>query len=293
MTSKPLGYWDYLKAAFNYKPRVPLLGRIPINPLALATFAVLGLANAGFLFLGAALEAGYLLALSSNRRFQNFVEAERLQESKARYEASLKSTVDRLSQPSRERYYRLLAQCRDALGVAAAVEGGSIESVQSLRTGSLNQLLSIFLRLLVSREALEQNVGRIERDALESHVSRLEKDLEGAAQDSQLYRSLEGSLEIQRKRLENFDKAQLSLRVIDAELDRIEQQVILIREEAAVGRKAESLSSHLDSVTTTLHETNRWMDQHSELIGELSPASTEPVPAVLPDLAPELEPEGR
>ncbi len=47
-------YWRYLMAAFHRRTRIPFLGDLPVNKLAIAAFAVLGLANPGFWFLGAA-----------------------------------------------------------------------------------------------------------------------------------------------------------------------------------------------------------------------------------------------
>jgi len=291
--AEPLSYWDYLKAAFAYRPKVPLLGRMPVNPLALGLFGVLGIANPGFLFLGGALEAAYLLTVSSNKRFQKFVDAERLAAQKKVYDNKLQQSVYRLSQASQDRYFRLLEQCRAVVGISATLDGGSLESVQSLRAGGLNQLLSIFLRLLTSREVLSQNMVRSNREVMEAEIERLEANLAETPESSQLRRSIQGTLEIQRKRLENFDKAQNSLRVIDAELQRIEQQVVLIREETAVGGKAAVLSDRLDSVTSTLTETNRWMEQHAEIIGDLGGAPLEASPGVLPTIPPNpVETEG-
>ena len=48
MASERLGYWDYVKAAFHAGVKVPLLGDMPLNKMALAVFGVLGLANPGF-----------------------------------------------------------------------------------------------------------------------------------------------------------------------------------------------------------------------------------------------------
>lgn len=291
-SSAPLGYWDYLKAAFKLRPRVPLLGRLPANALALGTFAVLGLANPGFWFLGAAGEAAYLLLLSSNPRFQKMVQGERLLETRKAYEAKLSKAVSKLSLASQERYGRLAEQCRAVLSISEALEDHSAGSLRSLRSGGLNQLLAIFLRLLTSREVIQQNMSRVDRNTLEGDVRRLEKQLEEAEEDSPLLRSLQGTLEIQRRRLENLDDAQDSLRVINAELERIEQQVVLIREEAAVGGKARKLSDRLDSVTSTLSETNRWMEQHAELIGDLSGSALDDAPPELSEIPQIFESEG-
>ena len=39
------------------------------------------------------------------------------------------------------------------------------------------------------------------------------------------------------------------------------------------------LSDRLDSVSVTLNETNRWMEQHSEIFGGLSGLETDPLAA--------------
>ncbi len=291
--SAPLGYWDYLKAAFKLRPKVPLLGKIPANALALGAFAVLGIANPGFIFLGIAGEAAYLLLLSSNPRFQKVVQGRQLLEARQQYEARLTKAVSRLSTASQERYGRLSEQCRAVLGISDVLEeGGSGSSLRSLRTGGLNQLLAIFLRLLTSRELIQQNMSRVERKTLESDLRRLEKQLGEATPDSPLTRSLEGTLEIQKRRLANLDEAQDSLRVINAELERIEQQVVLVREEAAVSGKAKKLSDRLDSVTSTLTETNRWMEQNAEILGDLGGPGLEETPPELTEIPRVFETEG-
>ena len=99
-------------------------------------------------------------------------------------------------------------------------------------------------------------------------------------------RSLTGMIEIQRRRMENLERARESLAVIDAELERIEQQVVLLREESAVSGKAELLSSRLDAVTGALSETNRWMEQNAQIFGELGADPLGSAPVDLPDLPP-------
>ena len=83
-------------------------------------------------------------------------------------------------------------------------------------------------------------------------------------------RSLKATLEIQEKRLANLDTAANNLAVVDAELERIEQQVRLVREESAVSRSPEALSARLDAVSRTLGETSRFLDQHAEIFSDAS-----------------------
>jgi hypothetical protein len=242
MPARALSYWDYVKAAFRRRARVPLLGHLPLNQLALFAFALLGLANPGFWFLGAALEAAYLVLLSGNGSFQKLVQG--------------------------ERYRRLLLECRSIVGVDAPLDREGM--FEDMRAGSLNQILWLFLRLLSSREAVQTTLAQVDRKALEADVQRLEEKLGKADPEGALARSLQASLEIQRKRLENLGRAKSSLEVIEAELERIEHQVRLIREESAVSGGPEVLSSRLDAVSSTLAETSKWMDQNADLFTSFS-----------------------
>jgi hypothetical protein len=287
MARPRLSYWDYVTAAFHARVPVPLLGAMPVNKMALAVFGVLGLANPGFWFLGAAAEVAYLSTLSSSGRFQKLVQGERLAERAQDHDHRVEAAFNRLGQASQSRYRALVAECRQILGLGATSEGGS-EVFQGLRTGKLNELLWLFMRLLTSREQILGTQARVKRAELEEAIAALRTRAEGSDPDSPLARSLWATLAIQEKRLENLDGAAQNLAVVDAELDRIEQQVRLLREESAVTGGPEMLSARLDAVSSTLTETSRWMDDHSDLFG----AEDEALSGSLPRLPspPENEP---
>ena len=280
MARKALSYWDYVKAAFHRHVPVPLLGGMPANKMALGVFAVLGIANPGFWFLGAAVEVAYLGVLSSNSRFQKLVQGERLLERAQDHDDRVKAVFQRFSRHSQTRYRNLVAECRQMLGLAAP-EGGS-DVFQGLRTGKLNELLWLFMRLLTSREQILNTRARVRRGELEEAIATLRKRAEATGSDSPLARSLWATLSIQVKRLENLDNAAQNLAVVDAELERIEQQVRLLREESAVSGSPEILSARLDAVSSTLTETSRWMDAHADLFG--SEDTSEALSGALPTL---------
>jgi hypothetical protein len=269
MSGETLGFGDYLKEAFHRRVKVPLLGTLPANTMALGIFAVLGLANPGFWLLGAAGEVAYLFATASSQRFQNVVQGERLLTAQEGWEEKLQAKLEKLRDDSRQRYFSLLGQCRRILGMAESSQASSLAGVHDLRSHSLDQMLTIFLRLLGSREAILDNLRNVDRETLEGKIARLKErlaDLDPEAQAA-LARSLRGTLDIQRKRLQNLGRAVSSLNVIDAELQRIEEQVVLLREESAVSGGPGHLSTRLDSVTSAMQETSRWMDDHSDLLG--------------------------
>ncbi len=285
MSQVPLTFWDYVKEAFTRGVPLPLLGSMPVNQLALATVAVLGLANPGFWFLGAAAELAYLVSVAGSARFQKLVQGERLLAAQHGWEEGIHRAVERLSKESRARYRALLGQCRLILGISETLDADSLGNFRDLRARSLNQLLAIFLRLLTSREVTEESLKNVHPGSLEKEIRQLEERLAqvDAEKDAALARSLQGTLDIQKKRLENLGRARASLEVIDAELRRIEQQVELIREETAVSGRPEALTSRLDAVTSTMDETSRWMDENAEVFGALAGEEASPL-ADLPQL---------
>lgn len=284
MSGESFSYWDYVRAAFKHRYRLGWLGKMPLNQMALFVCALLGLANPGFWLLGLALEVGYLGFLSSNASFQKLVQGERLLEKQVSWESQILKAVNQLSAEARERYRRVWVQCGQILGLSHNIEQSTLGALSDMRAGGLNQLLWLFLRLLISREAILGNLASVDRRSVEGDVENVRARLAKAEPESVLARSLQGTLDIQLKRLENLTKGRNSLEVIDAELERIEQQVRLILEESAVGGGPEGLSTRLDAVSTTLGETSRWMDQHAELFGSLADDDLDASPTTLPRL---------
>lgn len=271
MARPRLGYLDFVKAAFRRKVPVRGLGALPLNWMVLGVCAVLGLSNPGFWLLGLAAELAYLFALSSNSRFQHLVEAERMLDAQSGWDDRVQHEVGKLSVESRQRYRGLLTECRRILGISETLDGSGLGGVRDLRSSSLNQLLWIFLRLLRSRELIAETLQGVSHQEIETEIQRVRSRLGGVdrEQSPALARSLGGTLEILERRLANLERAAASQRVIEAELARIEQNVDLIREEAAVSGKPEALSDRLESVTTAMGETSRWMDDHAEFFGSL------------------------
>ena len=286
MSSGPLGFQTFVKEAFNRTTDIPMLGRLPLNKMGLALVAVLGLTNPGFWFLGAAGEILYLFLKATSPRFQKLLEGERLLAAQETWAEKVARAVERLTPSSRERYRRLLEQCRTTLGISDSFDGGdSLGNFRDLRARSLNQLLTIFLRLLSSHEIIHANIQNLDLSGLEGDIAALEERLAAAPPEGPLQRSLSGTLDIQRKRLDNLKKANETLEVIDAELLRIEQQVELIREESAVSGRPDLLSMRLDAVTESMTETSRWIDEHSDFFDSISGQVTGE-PGALLDLPP-------
>jgi hypothetical protein len=254
---------------------------MPVTQMLLAGFGLAGFVNPGFWLLGLGALVAWVGGRSSSDRFQRLLQAQRIAARAETAEVRMQKLYERLQPASQGRYRALVVQCREVLGLGGTESDGSPTDI---RAGNLNQMLWLFLRLLASREGIQDTVARVDRRQLEANIATLQGRLGAVSDpDSPLGRSLKATLEIQQKRLANLDTAANNLAVVDAELERIEQQVRLVREESAVSGSPAALSARLDAVSSTLSETSRWMDQHAELFTDAASAdfdSSVPVPAV-------------
>ena len=273
--------WDYFKAAFFARRRVKGLGGIPLNVLFLLGTGVAGLLNPGIWLIGAGLELGYLTWLSHNERFRALVLGEHLRRQARTADEQIEAVITSLSPDSQARWKRLQQRCRQIRETSAALAPG-IESTGDPVKSGLDSLLMIHGRLLASREALETAMDGETRYELERKIEDATTRLERATSEA-AKRSLESSLEILRKRVEHAHSAVDNLQVVDAELDRIENQVDLIREELLVNRDPTALSARIDAVTSMMGEANRFLKDNEALLGSLGP-ETDPagVPAGTP-----------
>jgi hypothetical protein len=95
-------------------------------------------------------------------------------------------------------------------------------------------------------------------------------------------RILECQLEILRQRQQQRSDAERKLAFIDAELERIAQQVELIREQAALSTDPELLSQRIDEITATLGTTGQWIRDQQQVFGAMEDLLLEP-PPLAPD----------
>jgi hypothetical protein len=270
MTKSSLGFFDFVKAAFSWRMRVAGMGRMPVNYLALAGFAILGVGNPGFWLLGMAFEVAYLVFMAGNARFQKIVFGNQLLAQKKIWKEKQDNLFASLDSPSQERYKKLARLCTQIIHNADVTRGN--EQVD-LRVSGLNQLLWTFIKLLNSRIKINKMMSQVTRTDIEREVSKLSEKLTHEDPASTIYRSLQGTLEIEKKRLENLIKAGESIKVLDSELERIEKQVSLLHEEHLVSSDPDMFTNKLDAVMQSLQGTSRWMSEHNELFGSIDEIS--------------------
>lgn len=274
MAGKP-GFFDYVTAAFNARP----IGMfVAPNWVGLTAFGLLGIANPGFWVLGAGLELGYLLTLATNRRFQQTVEARPLTAARSEWNNRIERVLDRLTPEDRRVYDQLSERCRSIIELQIQ---GTTEPPPGLevQADGLGRLSWTFLRLLLARRTVGTVLGGAHNDLeLQRKIAALERQGQQPGLSEELARSIGGQLEILRQRLTQRTEGDRKLAFIEAELERIEQQVELIREQAALSSDPDLLSRRIDEITATLGATGQWIRDQQQVYGAMEDLLTEPPP---------------
>jgi hypothetical protein len=265
------GKRSYLAAAFNARPfGMP----IPPNWFGVAAFALLGaFINPGFWLIGAGLEGLYLWALSKNPRFRSIVDAEA---GETDWHSRYRTLIATLGAGAREQQDSMEHQASEIVDLLSRT--GAFDS----QMNDVRQLAWVHLKLLAAHASVLQVIASAEREHrnLEEQERRLIDRL-SAGVDDELKRSLEQQLEVIRSRRAAHADAGRRRELLEAELERLRQQVSLVREQALLATDEGSAAASLDSLSASLNEANRWLKDQRELFAGLDELTDEPPP---PDL---------
>jgi hypothetical protein len=256
------GIWRYLKAAFNARP----LGMpLPPNWLGLATAGLLGLVHPGFWLLGAGLELAYLYMLVASPRFRRWVDAVQAAPARREQEARRTAALARLDRDDRAAQELLDERCREVVE-AHGVHAGADDPAVRGQAEALARLAWVHLRLLTARRGLARLVREARKgEDLGARIAELRGRLPDAGDE--LRRSLEGQLEILESRRGQQGRAQDQLAFIEAELERLRQQVELAREQALAGAGSEAVSRSVDALGETVSTAGAWIAEQARTSG--------------------------
>jgi hypothetical protein len=275
------GLWTYVKAAFNARP----IGMfIPPNWIGLAGVALAGLLNPGFWAIGAGLELAYLFGLSGSKRFQRVVDGSAKLEDREQWQQKLQAIVAQLDPDDRERFVNLQRRCYTI--IEQQRQNGETPELE-LQGEGLSKLLWIYLRLLrtrqsllrIIRESLDLDRGRGE--PLDKRLKRLNTEVQSPSINDDLRKSLEGQLEILQQRMEKRRESRDKLAFLDAELVRIEEQVELLREQSVMSTTPAAVSERIDHIAGTLTDTQQWVRDQQQIMGNVDEILNEPPPMVV------------
>ena len=269
MKDKP----SYLAAALRARPfGMP----IPPHLFGVAAFALLGwLVDPALWMVGAGLEGLYLFLLSTNARFRKTVDAGAVGGGES-WDTRYESLAANLDPEAHAQQNAIEQKAREIVAILA--RSGAHES----QIAQVRQMVWLHLKLLAARGAFLAVIGIAEREqrSLDDQERSAEARLRGDVDDD-LKRSLEQQLEVIRSRRAAHADADRRRQLVDAELDRLRQQISLVREQALLATDEDSVASSLDAVSASLNEANHWLREQREIFAGLDDLSDEAPPPEL------------
>jgi hypothetical protein len=235
--------WRYLKAAFLVGADVPALGRVPVNVLASAGFFILGFGHPGFWFLGLAAEAALLPSLAFNQRFQNYVDAAERQLTNGDSQVKRTALVQTLPAEDRKHIEALDRKCAKVLDVYRNAQAE--EFLVETNREALDNLKWVYTKLLIARFHLLTAGTDDTAESLDRKIVSLEHDLHDTQETPALRQSKGATLDILKRRLANIGRREQSLEEVESDLTRVESQVDLILDNAAMQGKPQTISTDL------------------------------------------------
>lgn len=202
--------------------------------------------------------------------------------------ASLVTMLAGLPAAERARFERLHGRCVEMRKIAAGVRGASGDhpgSAEDIRTPGLDRLLWLFLRLLVSRSALDRFLAAMDEKDLNARLVDLRAKLataqsssgtpgsQAAGQagvgnnDERVIRSLQDSIASGELRLDNFARAKKNAEFVRIELDRIEGKIQALAEMTVNRQDPDFLSSQVDSAAESMRQTEKTVSELQHLTG--------------------------
>lgn len=244
-----------------------------------------------------AAEATYLAGLISMPRFRAAIDAKvhaagqgsSAAASAAKVPAvSLVTMLSSLPAAERARFERLHARCLEMRKIAAGVRGAAGDQpggAEDIRTPGLDRLLWLFLRLLISRTALDRFLATMDEKEITSRPEQLRASLAEAQKggDDRVVRSLQDSLASAELRLDNLGRAKKNAEFVRLELDRIESKIQALAEMSVNRQDPDFLSSQVDSAAESMKQTEKAVSELQALTG-LGDQLQEPPPILDSDL---------
>ena len=305
------GLVRYLKEAFMFRWNLLLFGG------AAAAAIVSGHADIALPLIAAA-EVTYLAGLTSLPRFQGAIDAKSRAEERGltggRPATSPRATQDpeagrarildvlkSLTEDRRARFLRLRARCVEMSRIANAVRGDTTDASgasSELRTPALDRLLWVFLRLLLSEQAISRflqaaDEGSIDKTLGDLKVRRKKRaDSVGEVNqaDDRIIRSLDDSISTAEARKDNVEKARHNAEFIATEIDRLENKIQAVTELAVGSTDPDEMTHRIDAISEGISQTEQTIRELQQITGVTDADGT---PSILDtDLTPQRAVEG-
>lgn len=250
----------YVHAAFRH----------PWHILALVVGLIVALAADGpWFFYGLlAAEVAYLAVVPRTPRFRRAVDAKHARRQRRLQRRRNEMLLNELA-PAQREFFLGLQNLAARIKINYERMDGASALLMQQSQARIDALLQAFLKLLVSLNDYRRYLGDTDRQLIERDLGSLEKE---ASEGSEAVREIkQRRIDILRKRIERFDKAEETRELISHQLASIEdilrlvhEQSITLRDPAAINRQLDALAIEVEETENTIHELEHYLELASE-----------------------------
>jgi chemotaxis protein histidine kinase CheA len=217
-----------------------------------------------------AAEVAYLGLLATHSKFQKYVDAHEALSMRLASSASQEKVIDHILRSipheARTRFNNLRKRCLKLRRIATSIKRpGVTESspLEEMQVQGLDRLLWVYLRLLFTKYSLAEFLEATDKEAIPASIARIEKRLArisnkpNSTLNEKISRTLHDNLATSKARLANVQKAKGNYEFVDLEIDRLESKINSLAEVAINRQEPDYISSQIDSVASSIMETEQ------------------------------------
>jgi hypothetical protein len=277
----------YIKAAFA--SRWNLLGLAAGMGLIMIT----GQYQLGLPLLAAA-EVAWLGFAGTHPSFRRYVAIQENQRNRAddaeAAKTRMRMMLGALPRGAQRRYEALKKQCDEMRMLTrhyqAAQGTEADQTLADMRLGGLDRLMWLFLKLLYTEHSLNRFFETTSLESIENEIRQIEARLKAESerpadqQRDRMIATMQDSLKTCQLRRQNFERARESYELVKAEQRRLENKIRSVAETGFSKGDPSILSSQVDDVTESLHDTEKALND-LEFVTGFSTYEEEAVPEIV------------
>ena len=263
-------FTDYVKAAFHFTVPVSGIGGLPLNYLFIGISLGFTIAYWPFLMFCSAVEFLYLMVLASHPRFQRAVRSRVLQLGKMETESTLDDLVKTLPDPARMEYQNFCRCCDESMRMGKIAFGPSGESLMNSYDDNIRKFRMIFAKMLRMREILERNSRPGDEDIIRKRIEELESCMADADVPDVTRESERNTLQILNQRLEIQTKIREQLSHITAEIARLKEELLLVRDQVLINSSSPTaLGDKVTETASVVQQHSDWLRDQGQFLQQI------------------------
>ncbi len=220
----------YFNAAFWLGVDVPVLGRVPLNFIAVLGAGVLGYYQHAFWFLGLGVETAYLFSLAFSTRFQHVVDSRSVVFSQKEADQKREAIVHQLPVDSRL-HLATLSRKAEQIDAIYKVQDPDEFTLGSNRE-AVQQMVWTYVKLLVARHTLASAGATEPGQVIMQRIAAIEVELQPMPESDPMRAPKVATLDGLKDRLAKLRQKEKAIADVDGDLLRVESQVDAILDDA-------------------------------------------------------------